>query len=44
VMSRFIQKIEKNGGWETILEGLTKRETDPYSLAEKMMAEELKEQ
>ncbi|MBM4339575.1 MAG: methylmalonyl Co-A mutase-associated GTPase MeaB [Deltaproteobacteria bacterium] len=42
VMSRFIQKIEKDGGWETILEGLTKRETDPYSLAEKMMIEELK--
>jgi LAO/AO transport system kinase len=43
VMARFVQKIEKDGGWETILDGLTKRQTDPYSLAEKIMAEELKE-
>jgi len=42
VMSRFIQKIEKDGGWESILDNLTKRRTDPYSLAEKIMAEELK--
>jgi LAO/AO transport system kinase len=42
VMSRFIRKIEKDGGWENILDGLTKRLTDPYSLAEKIMAEELK--
>jgi LAO/AO transport system kinase len=43
VMSRFIQKIEKDGGWEGILDDLTKRRTDPYSLAEKIMAEELKD-
>lgn len=43
VMARFIQKIEKDGGWEGILDGLTKRRTDPYSLAEKIMAEELKD-
>ncbi|MBS3920357.1 MAG: methylmalonyl Co-A mutase-associated GTPase MeaB [Deltaproteobacteria bacterium] len=44
VMARFIQKIEKDGGWEGILNDLTKRRTDPYSLAEKIMAEELKDQ
>ena len=44
VMSRFIQKIEKDGEWESILDDLTKRRTDPYSLAEKIMAEELKDQ
>jgi len=43
VMSHFIQKIEKDGGWESILDDLTKRRTDPYSLAEKIMAEELKD-
>ncbi len=43
VMSRFIQKIEKDGGWENILDDLTKRRTDPYSLAEKIMAEELRD-
>ncbi|MBM4277464.1 MAG: methylmalonyl Co-A mutase-associated GTPase MeaB [Deltaproteobacteria bacterium] len=43
VMSRFIQKIEKDGGWESILDDLTKRRTDPYSLAEKIIAEELKD-
>lgn len=44
VMSRFIQKIEKDGEWESILDDLTKRRIDPYSLAEKIMAEELKDQ
>lgn len=43
VMSRFIQKIEKDGRWEVILDGLTKRRTDPYTLAEKIMAEELRD-
>ena len=43
VMSRFIQKIEKDGGWESILDDLTKRRTDPYSLAEKIMASEFKD-
>lgn len=41
-MSRFIQKIEKNDQWDQILDDLIKRRIDPYSLAEKMMAEELK--
>jgi len=44
VMSRFIQKIEKDGEWESILDDLTKRRIDPYTLAEKIMAEELKDQ
>jgi hypothetical protein len=42
-MSRFIQKIEKDGEWERILDDLMKRRTDPYSLAEKIMAEELRD-
>jgi LAO/AO transport system kinase len=42
VMSHFIQKMEKQGGLENILDDLIKRRTDPYSLAKKMMAEELK--
>ncbi len=42
VMSRFIQKIEKEGRWENILDDLTNRRTDPYSLAEKIMKGELK--
>ncbi len=43
VMSRFIQKIEKKDQWDHILDELIKRRIDPYSLAEKMMAEELKD-
>ncbi|MDI6764355.1 MAG: methylmalonyl Co-A mutase-associated GTPase MeaB [Thermodesulfobacteriota bacterium] len=43
VMSHFIQKMEKDGEWERILDDLMKRRTDPYSLAEKMMAEELRD-
>ncbi len=42
VMSHFIQKMENQGGLERILDDLTKRRTDPYSLAEKMISEELK--
>lgn len=42
VMSRFVQKIEIKGQWDCILDDLTKRRRDPYSLAEKLMAEELK--
>jgi len=39
--SHFIEKIEKEGQWETIIKDLVNRETDPYSLAEKVMADEL---
>lgn len=43
MMSRLIQKIEKDGGWDNLLNDLMKRRTDPYSLAEKMIAEALKD-
>jgi len=43
VMSRFIQKIEREGQWDNILDDLINRRRDPYSLAEKVMAEELRE-
>ena len=41
VMAHFIEKIEKEGGWEKIIDDLMNRRTDPYSVAEKMMTEEL---
>ena len=41
VMSHFLRKLEKDGQWETILDDLASRRTDPYSLVEKVMAEEL---
>jgi LAO/AO transport system kinase len=42
VMTHFVEKMEKEGKWESLIDDLTKRRTDPYSVAEKMMAEELK--
>jgi LAO/AO transport system kinase len=42
VMAHFIGKIEGEGGWEKIVDDLVNRRTDPYSLAEKIMAEEFK--
>jgi hypothetical protein len=41
-MSYFIEKIEREGKWEPIINDLMTRRTDPYSLVEKMMAEELR--
>jgi LAO/AO transport system kinase len=41
VMAHFLQKMEREGQWETLLDDLMTRRTDPYSLAEKVMAEEL---
>jgi LAO/AO transport system kinase len=41
VTAYFIEKIEKEGRWETILDDLMKRRIDPYSVAERLMAEEL---
>jgi LAO/AO transport system kinase len=41
VMAHFIEKIEKEGEWEKIIDDLMNRRIDPYSLAEKVMAEEL---
>jgi LAO/AO transport system kinase len=42
VMMHFVEKIEKEGKWESLIEDIMKRRTDPYSAVEKMMAEELK--
>jgi len=42
VMTHFVEKMEKEGKWENLIDDLTKRRTDPYSVVEKMMAEELK--
>ncbi len=42
VMSHFLKKIEKVGQWEVILDDLMSRRADPYSLAEKLIAEELR--
>jgi LAO/AO transport system kinase len=44
VMSHFIEKMEKEGEWDKIIDDLTNRRTDPYSVAEKIMAEQLKDQ
>jgi hypothetical protein len=41
VMAHFIEKIEKEGQLEKIIDDLMDRRTDPYSLAEKVMSEEL---
>jgi LAO/AO transport system kinase len=44
VMSHFIEKMEKEGEWDKIIDDLMNRRMDPYSLAEKIMAEQLKDQ
>ena len=43
VMAHFIEKMEKEGRLETIVDDIVKRRTDPYSVAEKLMTEELKD-
>ncbi len=40
-IAHFTRKIEKEGRWETILNDLIERRTDPYSLAQRLMAEGL---
>jgi LAO/AO transport system kinase len=42
VMSRFVEKMEKEGKWESLIDDLTKRRTDPYTVVEEMMASEFK--
>jgi LAO/AO transport system kinase len=42
VMTHFVEKMEKEGKWESLIEDLMKRRTDPYSVVERMMAEEFK--
>ncbi len=39
--SYFIRKIEREGRWETILNDLAEKRIDPYSLVERLMAEEM---
>jgi len=41
VMAHFVERIEKEGQWESIIEDLVEKRIDPYSLAERLMAEEL---
>ncbi len=41
LMAHFLEKMEKEGEWESIIDDLMNRRVDPYSLAEKVMAEEL---
>ena len=41
VMSRFIEKMEKEGEWDKIIDDLMYRRIDPYSMAERVMADEL---
>jgi GTPase len=43
VMTHFVEKMEKEGKWESLIDDLMKRRTDPYSVVEKMMASELKD-
>jgi hypothetical protein len=40
-MAHFLEKMEKEGQWDKIIDDLMNRRTDPYSVAEKFMAEEL---
>jgi LAO/AO transport system kinase len=42
VMTHFVEKMEKEGRWESLIDDLTKRRKDPYSVVEKMMEEEIK--
>jgi len=41
VMAHFVEKMEKEEKWESLIEDLMKRRTDPYSVVERMIAEEL---
>jgi LAO/AO transport system kinase len=44
VMVHFIEKMEKEGKLETIIDDLVNRRTDPYSIAERIMNDEFKHQ
>jgi LAO/AO transport system kinase len=43
VMAHFIEKMEKEGQLETIIDDLVNRRTDPYSMAEILITGELKD-
>ena len=42
VMAHFIEKMEKEGQWDKIIDDLMNRRIDPYSVAERLMVEEFK--
>jgi LAO/AO transport system kinase len=42
VMSHLLETLRKRGNLETLIEDLANREVDPYSVVEKVLAEELK--
>jgi LAO/AO transport system kinase len=42
LMTHFVEKIEKEGKWESLIDDLARRRTDPYTVVEKMMSEEIK--
>jgi LAO/AO transport system kinase len=41
-MTFFVEKMKKEGQWDKIMNDLMNRRIDPYSMAERVMAEELK--
>jgi LAO/AO transport system kinase len=43
VMARFIEKIDKQGKWDEMVNNLMERRTDPYTLAEKIIKEQMTE-
>ena len=42
VTSHFVEKMEKEGEWDKIIDDLMNRRIDPYSMAERVMADELR--
>ncbi len=44
LMMRFIEKIETKGEMESIIDDLINRRTDPYSIAEKIIKERMRDQ
>jgi LAO/AO transport system kinase len=44
VMTHFVETLEKGGEWEKIIDDLMNRRTDPYSLAQRIMADELRKE
>ena len=42
LMAHFVEKMEKEGQWDRIIDDLINRRIDPYSMAEKVIAGELK--
>jgi LAO/AO transport system kinase len=44
VMAHFVAKLEKEGAWEKTIDDLMNRRTDPYSLAQRIITEELRKE